>query len=72
MDRTQQYQVEAERVKERRDPREAWTNFLANLEHGCSCNHLESIRRRRDVPRISELYQRSNQFNLTTIRYSES
>lgn len=68
MDRTRQYQVEAERVKERKASGNL-NEFLANLE---MTSTISSPFQTADFPRISELFQRSNQFNLTTIRYSES
>lgn len=68
MDRTLQYQVEAERVKERKTSG-SLDDFLANLE---MTSTISSPFQTADFPRISELFQRSNQFNLTTIRYSES
>ena len=68
MDRTRQYQVEAERVKERKASGNL-DEFLANLE---MTSTISSPFQTTDLPRISELFQRSNQFNLTTIRYSES
>ena len=66
-DRTKQYQQEAERQK---------LQFsLTNIE-----DYLKSLQMQivlepfnpLDIPRIAQLTQRSNQFNLRTVRYSES
>jgi FkbH-like protein len=65
--RTKQYQLEAERQK---------LQFsLTNIE-----DYLKSLQMQivvepfmpLDIPRIAQLTQRSNQFNLRTVRYSES
>lgn len=66
-DRTKQYQQEAERKKMSL----AMTNmdeFLQSLEMVATIESFQEV----DVPRIAQLSQRSNQFNLRTIRYSES
>ena len=68
MDRTRQYQVEAERVKERKATGNL-DDFLANLG---MTSQVSTPFQSSDFSRISELFQRSNQFNLTTIRYAES
>ncbi len=66
-DRTKQYQIEAKRVVQR----QSFTNesdFLKDL-----CMHsLVSGFTKFNVPRIAQLSLRSNQFNLRTIRYTES
>lgn len=66
-ERTKLYQIEAERVK----VYHKFTNeddFLKNL------NMLSDIQlfNKFNIPRIAQLSQRSNQFNLRTIRYSEA
>ena len=68
MDRTRQYQVEAKRVQERKASG-SLDDFLSNLSMTAE---VSSPFQTGDFGRISELFQRSNQFNLTTIRYSES
>lgn len=67
MDRTRQYRIEAERVQEKKKSK-SLDDFLANL--GMTAK-VDSPFQHKDFSRISELFQRSNQFNLTTIRYSE-
>lgn len=67
MDRTRQYRIEAERVQEKKKSK-SLDDFLANLDMTAK---VDSPFQHKDFPRISELFQRSNQFNLTTIRYSE-
>ena len=64
--RTQQYQKEAERVIFQ----ESFTNendFLKSLNMISETKPFDSF----TVPRIAQLSQRSNQFNLRTIRYTE-
>lgn len=66
-ERTKLYQIEAERVKVYKK----FTNeddFLKNL------NMLSDIQffNKFNIPRVAQLSQRSNQFNLRTIRYSEA
>ena len=65
-DRTKLYQVEAERKK----VSQKFTNeddFLKNLEMCSTVSAFTTF----NTPRISQLSQRSNQFNLRTVRYSE-
>lgn len=65
-DRTKQYKVEAERVCEQAK----FTNeqdFLKTLEMVSVVEPFTSF----TVPRVAQLSQRSNQFNLRTIRYTE-
>jgi FkbH-like protein len=65
-DRTKLYQIEAERVK----VHQKFTNedeFLKNLE---MLSNVESFNKF-NTPRIAQLSQRSNQFNLRTVRYTE-
>jgi FkbH-like protein len=64
--RTQQYQKEAERVVFQ----ESFTNeddFLKSLNMISETKPFDSF----SIPRIAQLSQRSNQFNLRTIRYTE-
>ena len=66
-DRTAQYQVEARRVKLQK----TFTNeadFLRSLD----MTSVVSGFTRFNTPRVAQLSQRSNQFNLRTIRYTEA
>jgi FkbH-like protein len=66
-ERTKQYQVEARRVS----LRQTFTNeveFLKSLDMVSEVKPFDSF----TIPRIAQLSQRSNQFNLRTIRYTES
>jgi FkbH-like protein len=66
-DRTKQYQVEAERTV----LQHAFTNeedFLKNLEMSSVTEPFNKF----NTPRVAQLSQRSNQFNLRTVRYTES
>lgn len=65
--RTRQYQVEAQRVSLKRtfDSEEA---FLKSLE---MTSHVEGITPF-NTPRVAQLSQRSNQFNLRTVRYIDA
>ena len=67
-DRTKQYQIEAKRVKEQQSSG-SLDEFLSGLGMAAAVTTPFAAG---DVARISELFQRSNQFNLTTIRYSEA
>jgi FkbH-like protein len=65
-DRTKLYQIEAERVK----VYQKFTNeddFLKNLEMLSDIQPFNKF----NTPRIAQLSQRSNQFNLRTVRYTE-
>ncbi|PRX55305.1 HAD-IIIC family phosphatase [Flagellimonas meridianipacifica] len=65
--RTKLYQIEAERVKAHKK----FTNeddFLKNLAMTSKVEPFTPF----NTPRIAQLSQRSNQFNLRTVRYSES
>ena len=65
-DRTKQYQVEAQRVATAKK----FTNegdFLKSLEMVSEVSGFTSF----NIPRVAQLSQRSNQFNLRTIRYTE-
>ena len=65
-DRTKQYQVEAQRVSTAKK----FTNeadFLKSLDMECEVKPFDSF----NIPRVAQLSQRSNQFNLRTVRYTE-
>jgi FkbH-like protein len=65
-DRTRQYQEESKRVSIKK----SFVNedeFLKSLEMTAKCNAFEKL----EIPRIAQLSQRSNQFNLRTERYTE-
>ena len=65
-DRTKQYQVEAQRVSSAKK----FTNeadFLKSLEMISEVSGFTSF----NTPRVAQLSQRSNQFNLRTVRYTE-
>ena len=65
--RTKLYQIEAERVKVQKK----FTNeddFLKNLEMVSVIEPFNKF----NTPRMAQLSQRTNQFNLRTIRYSEA
>jgi FkbH-like protein len=65
--RSDQYRVEFERSQVKK----AFTNeneYLASLEMVSECKPFDDY----SVPRVSQLTQRSNQFNLRTQRYSEN
>lgn len=65
-DRTKQYQVEAKRVAAaKRFTNEA--DFLKSLEMVSEVTGFTSF----NTPRVAQLSQRSNQFNLRTVRYTE-
>jgi FkbH-like protein len=66
-ERTKQYQAEADRTKER----EKFTSlgeYLKSLEMKADIKPFDDF----TLPRIAQLTQRSNQFNLRTVRYSEA
>ena len=65
--RTQHYRLEAERQtlkKQFTDER----SFLEKLDMQCEVNTLNDF----NIPRVAQLSQRTNQFNLRTVRYSDS
>ena len=65
-DRTKQYQVEARRMSSAK----SFTNesdFLKSLNMVSEVKGFDKF----NIPRIAQLSQRSNQFNLRTIRYTE-
>lgn len=66
-DRTKQYQVEAKRVSLSK----TFTNeadFLRSLNMASTVSGFTKF----NIPRVAQLSQRSNQFNLRTIRYTEA
>lgn len=66
-DRTKQYQIEAQRSSAQM----SFTNendFLKSLNMESEVRPFEHF----NIPRVSQLSQRSNQFNLRTIRYTEA
>ncbi|MCX6198747.1 MAG: HAD-IIIC family phosphatase [Bacteroidetes bacterium] len=65
--RTKQYQEEAKRVVFQKTF-EAESDFLKNLEMVSEISSFNSF----SIPRIAQLCQRSNQFNLRTQRYTET
>lgn len=64
--RTKQYQTEEKR-KNLRDSVKTYDEYLKSLEMIAEMKPFDEFQ----VPRISQLTNRSNQFNLRTIRYSE-
>lgn len=65
-DRTKQYQIEAQRVSAKKN----FTNesdFLKSLQMASKVKNFDKF----SIPRVAQLSQRSNQFNLRTIRYTE-
>lgn len=67
IDRTKQYQVEAQRVTLQK----SFTNeedFLRSLDMISEVKPFDKF----NTPRVSQLTQRSNQFNLRTVRYTEA
>lgn len=65
-DRTAQYKAEAKRVKLKEEV--DLDSYLESLKMLGSCKPIEES----DVARVAQLTQRSNQFNLRTVRMSES
>ena len=66
-DRTGQYQAEAQRVQ-LQNSFDSIDDYLASLEMTGTAAPFDEF----NIPRISQLTQRSNQFNLRTIRYTEA
>jgi len=66
-DRTKQYQIEAKRVH-------LQNKFTNEAEFLKSLNMISEVKPfdKFDTPRIAQLSQRSNQFNLRTIRYTDA
>tara|TARA_B100001059_G_C17813019_1_gene573422 strand:+ start:570 stop:2294 length:1725 start_codon:yes stop_codon:yes gene_type:complete len=65
-DRTKLYQTEYERVKSKNNFTDL-TDYMINLNMKSKVELLNPF----NIPRVSQLSQRSNQFNLRTIRYLE-
>ncbi len=66
-DRTKQYQVQAERSQFSR----SFTNEVDFLKSLNMLSHV-SVFTKFNIPRVAQLSQRSNQFNLRTVRYTEA
>ena len=66
-ERTQQLQDEAERVIIQKTFTSE-DDFLESLEMQCVIKNFDDF----NIPRVAQLTQRSNQFNLRTMRYSEA
>lgn len=66
-DRTKQYQVEAKRVSLSKTF-ENEADFLKSLDMVSDITGFTSF----NIPRVAQLSQRSNQFNLRTVRYTEN
>jgi len=64
--RTKQYQQEAERLKHKKKY-SSISEYLENLQMLGEFESFDSF----SIPRVAQLTQRSNQFNLRTIRYTE-
>jgi FkbH-like protein len=67
LERTKQYQQEAERTAVKLQFSDE-NDFLSSLEMVSEVSSLNKY----NIPRIAQLSQRSNQFNLRTVRYTES
>ena len=65
-DRTKFYQTEYKRVKSKSNFTDL-SDYMINLDMKSKVELLNSF----NIPRVSQLSQRSNQFNLRTIRYDE-
>ena len=65
-DRTKQYQAEVGRTKLQSSFKD-FDEYLDGLDMKAEYHEFDEF----DIPRISQLTQRSNQFNLRTIRYTE-
>jgi FkbH-like protein len=66
-ERTKQYQVEAERVSLQKTFANK-ADFLKSLDMVSEVTGFDAF----NIPRVAQLSQRSNQFNLRTIRYTEA
>ncbi len=66
-DRTKQYQVEAQRVSLRK-------TFVNEVDFLKSLNMVATVSgfTKFNIPRVAQLCQRSNQFNLRTVRYTDA
>lgn len=67
LERTQQYQAEAERVV-LQETLGSYDDYLKSLEMIAVAKSFDNFH----IPRIAQLTQRSNQFNLRTTRYTEA
>jgi FkbH-like protein len=65
--RTEMYQTEAKRVLESKQF-ETLEQYLASLNLVINIHSIQSA----EIPRVAQLTQKTNQFNLTTRRYSET
>ncbi|RYE19232.1 MAG: hypothetical protein EOP51_20320, partial [Sphingobacteriales bacterium] len=65
-DRTEQYQVEAKRTAAQKSYTDE-SSFLGSLEMVSDVQPFNSF----NTPRVAQLSQRSNQFNLRTVRYTD-
>ena len=65
--RTKQYQVEAKRMS-LKNTFENEADFLRSLDMESEVSGFTKF----NIPRVAQLSQRSNQFNLRTVRYTES
>ena len=66
-DRTNQYQIEAQRVSLQKTFSNE-SDFLKSLDMVSTVSGFTKF----NIPRVAQLSQRSNQFNLRTIRYTEA
>lgn len=66
-ERTKQYQVEAKRVIASRSY-SSESDFLRSLDMVSCVSNFDKF----NIPRVAQLSQRSNQFNLRTIRYNDN
>ena len=66
-DRTKQYQIEAQRVSLQRSFTDE-ADFLRSLGMCSEVKGFDTF----NIPRVAQLSQRSNQFNLRTVRYTEA
>ncbi len=66
-ERTRQYQVEAQRITEARNFSDV-ADFLRSLDMVSEVTGFNRF----NIPRVAQLSQRSNQFNLRTVRYTEA
>ena len=67
LDKTAKYEVEQKRKKLRNESL-SYEDFLLTLDINCIVNEAEII----EMQRITQLLSKTNQFNFTTKRYSES
>jgi len=65
--RTEQYRAEIQRVAMQQQYK-SYDEYLQNLEMSTTVKQFDELH----IPRIAQLTQRSNQFNLRTVRYTES